>query len=150
MILQTVRYLTVGNIEGHSDCVILCIPSHPARPVRWPPVLWRPWSGSLQRTPRPGWAKLWSWKILRWPWSSSSMPTSKRSDGQQRRLEFCLKRWVKATLADLILQVLEKEKKRSRKEKESDSEEEEEVEVTQRSQRAGRKRWVFLMKICAK
>lgn len=45
------------------------------------------------------------------------------------------------TLADLILQVLEKEKKRSRKERESDSEEEEaEAVVTQHSQRAGRKR----------
>lgn len=34
MILQTVWYPTVGNSEGRSACVILCIPSHPARPVQ--------------------------------------------------------------------------------------------------------------------
>lgn len=34
IILQTVWYPTVGNIEGRSDCVILCIRSHPARPLR--------------------------------------------------------------------------------------------------------------------
>lgn len=71
------------------------------------------------------------------------MPTSKRSDGQQQLLQFYRKhpQRVEVTLADLILQVLEKEKKRSRKERESDSEEEEaEALVTQRSQRAGRKR----------
>lgn len=123
------------------------LPFCPLRPPQWRPVRWRLWSVCPQHTPRPEWAKLWSWRTRRWPWSSSSSPTSKRS------VLLCLPKNGTMTFLSLNagakwcdgawfpLQVLEKEKKRSRQERESGSEEEEDEESsTQRSQRTAKKR----------
>lgn len=49
-----------------------------SRPPLSRPERWRRWSVCPRRTPRPAWAKLWSWRTRKWPWSSSSLPTSKR------------------------------------------------------------------------
>lgn len=74
----------------YSCCSLMCsdhefalwpcsLPLRPLRPPQWRPVRWRLWSVCPRHTPRPEWAKLWSWRTRRWPWSSSSSPTSKRS-----------------------------------------------------------------------
>lgn len=49
------------------------------RPLLWQPERWRLWSVCPRLMPKPEWAKPSSWRTRRWPWSSSSSPTSKRS-----------------------------------------------------------------------